>query len=255
MKKLFIIFSLLIISSNVFAGGRTYVRGHFRKDGAYVAPHYRTSPDGSFYNNWSTYGNINPYTGEFGKNLFPDKYKSHGYIKSSVPNFQLAPIPNEIGQTNRNNNKAITPDISSYSDINSPLPSEVGNWIEKNAQQKWPNDLSMQAYTMQTQKEGYLRLQSQKKSFSQVGIPDNIFTWCLNLSKKKWPEDFSMQAYTFENNLEGYLKLSHLFHLKNGKGCQRMYPRQFCSNLTKLGQMIFQCRHIQLKSKLTVFMN
>lgn len=39
------------------------VRGYFRKDGTYVAPHYRSRPDGNFYNNWSTKGNINPYTG------------------------------------------------------------------------------------------------------------------------------------------------------------------------------------------------
>ena len=36
------------------------VRGYTRKDGTYVRPHYRSRPDGNFYNNWSTYGNVNP---------------------------------------------------------------------------------------------------------------------------------------------------------------------------------------------------
>jgi len=42
------------------------VRGYFRKDGTYVAAHKRTAPDGNFNNNWSTQGNVNPYTGEAG---------------------------------------------------------------------------------------------------------------------------------------------------------------------------------------------
>ena len=43
------------------------VRGYFRKDGTYVAAHKRTSADNRFSNNWSTEGNVNPYTGEAGK--------------------------------------------------------------------------------------------------------------------------------------------------------------------------------------------
>jgi endonuclease YncB( thermonuclease family) len=42
------------------------VRGYFRKDGTYVAGHQRTAPDGNFSNNWSTEGNVNPYTGKVG---------------------------------------------------------------------------------------------------------------------------------------------------------------------------------------------
>jgi hypothetical protein len=46
-----------------------YVRGYYRLDGTYVRPHYRTRPDGYFWNNWSSYGNINPFTGERGYRL------------------------------------------------------------------------------------------------------------------------------------------------------------------------------------------
>ncbi|MBS7808856.1 hypothetical protein [Variovorax sp. PCZ-1] len=52
-------------------GGTVSVRGHFRKDGTYVAPHHRTAPDGNFQNNWRTQGNYNPYTGEDGKVVAP----------------------------------------------------------------------------------------------------------------------------------------------------------------------------------------
>jgi hypothetical protein len=43
-----------------------YVRGYYRSNGTYVQPHYRSNPDGNPYNNWSTYPNVNPYTGTMG---------------------------------------------------------------------------------------------------------------------------------------------------------------------------------------------
>ena len=58
---------LLIFS--VFAASASadvFVNGYFRSNGTYVQPHYRSSPDSNFYNNWSTYPNINPYTGRRG---------------------------------------------------------------------------------------------------------------------------------------------------------------------------------------------
>ena len=61
----------VIITSLVFAFSAPaiadqYVRGHVRSDGTYVAPHYRSSPDGRQWNNYSTQGNMNPYTGQQG---------------------------------------------------------------------------------------------------------------------------------------------------------------------------------------------
>ena len=51
--------------------GVVRVRGHFRSDGSYVEPHYRTTPDRSRSNNWGSKGNINPSTGKRGrKDLF-----------------------------------------------------------------------------------------------------------------------------------------------------------------------------------------
>lgn len=47
------------------------VHGYFRKNGTYVSPHHRSAPDRNFNNNWSTLGNINPYTGEEGKLSVP----------------------------------------------------------------------------------------------------------------------------------------------------------------------------------------
>ena len=48
-----------------------HVNGHFRSNGTYVAPHYRSDPDGNFNNNWSTYPNVNPHTGKRGTRRTP----------------------------------------------------------------------------------------------------------------------------------------------------------------------------------------
>ena len=43
-----------------------YVKGYVKRDGTYVAPHVRSSPNGQQWDNYSTKGNTNPYTGERG---------------------------------------------------------------------------------------------------------------------------------------------------------------------------------------------
>ncbi len=43
-----------------------HVDGHTTKTGTYVPAHYRTAPDHTKFNNWSTKGNVNPYTGKAG---------------------------------------------------------------------------------------------------------------------------------------------------------------------------------------------
>jgi hypothetical protein len=42
------------------------VAGHTTKRGTYVLPHRQTNPDHTRLNNWSTKGNVNPYTGKPG---------------------------------------------------------------------------------------------------------------------------------------------------------------------------------------------
>jgi hypothetical protein len=42
------------------------VKGYIKSNGTYVVPHYRSNPDSSKLNNWSTKGNYNIYTGKKG---------------------------------------------------------------------------------------------------------------------------------------------------------------------------------------------
>lgn len=54
----------VLISANVASAGN--VKGHIRNDGRYVQPHSRANPDQFRYNNYSSSGNYNPYTGKKG---------------------------------------------------------------------------------------------------------------------------------------------------------------------------------------------
>lgn len=60
-----VVLGLLLTTVPAFAQD-VYVQGYFRSDGTYVQPHYRSAPNSTTLDNWSTKGNINPYTGEAG---------------------------------------------------------------------------------------------------------------------------------------------------------------------------------------------
>lgn len=69
---------LVVIATAGSASADHYVRGHFRSNGSYVPGHMRSSPDSSFYNNYSTYGNFNPYTGSAGTRYYPSyRYQTY----------------------------------------------------------------------------------------------------------------------------------------------------------------------------------
>lgn len=52
------------------------VSGHVTKAGTYIAPSYRTAPNRSKTDNWSSKPNVNPYTGKQGTT---DPYKVPTY--------------------------------------------------------------------------------------------------------------------------------------------------------------------------------
>lgn len=62
--KLAITAALLALS--VSASADQFVNGYIKKDGTYVAPYVRSTPNNSQYDNYSTQGNVNPYTGQRG---------------------------------------------------------------------------------------------------------------------------------------------------------------------------------------------
>lgn len=88
MKKVLALAALataLVLSGNVYARGSGFgghssshssyskstrsdhaISGYTRRNGTYVHPSHATNPDATRNNNYSTKGNVNPYTGKEG---------------------------------------------------------------------------------------------------------------------------------------------------------------------------------------------
>lgn len=76
MRKAILFFAVLAASP--LASADTFVNGYTRSDGTYVQPHYRSSPNNTRIDNYSTRGNANPYTGKRGTQD-PYPAPSYGY--------------------------------------------------------------------------------------------------------------------------------------------------------------------------------
>ena len=69
MRKFMIMIGLVSVMGlnlNTAANALVLVDGYFKSNGTYVDSHYRTKPNNTVRDNWSTYGNTNPYTGQKG---------------------------------------------------------------------------------------------------------------------------------------------------------------------------------------------
>ena len=71
--KLLILLLFVLLLSTLTGGVDT--KGYYHSDGTYVQPHYRSTPDGNPYNNYSYPDNIDPYTGN------PDTHLNRYYFK------------------------------------------------------------------------------------------------------------------------------------------------------------------------------
>lgn len=81
MKKIVVALAML---AAVSAFADEYVQGYVRKDGTYVQPHYRSTPDSNTFNNYSTQGNTNPYTGQAGT-VNPYQYQAPQPVYQAQP--------------------------------------------------------------------------------------------------------------------------------------------------------------------------
>ena len=78
MLKKTVLFGLVALVSAASAFAQTYVRPYTRSDGTTVQGHYRTAPNNTILDNYSTRGNVNPYTGKPGT-VDPYKVPSTSY--------------------------------------------------------------------------------------------------------------------------------------------------------------------------------
>jgi len=80
MKLLIALLGLVMLIGTV--AHAEYVNGYTRSNGTYVQGYNRTSADSSLYNNYSTRGNTNPYTGRAGT-VNPNSYNRQTSYGSS----------------------------------------------------------------------------------------------------------------------------------------------------------------------------
>lgn len=59
------------------AQSSTYVHGYTRSNGTYVQGYYRTTPNSTRNDNYSTVGNVNPYTGAYGTKAGDNSYSTN----------------------------------------------------------------------------------------------------------------------------------------------------------------------------------
>jgi len=96
MRLLVLTVAALAVAST--ASAQVHVNGYTKRDGTYVAPHYRSSPDSNPYNNYSTRGNVNPYTGQAGTKNPSNSYGSSSYPANSNPYSSSSSQPNSSSQ-------------------------------------------------------------------------------------------------------------------------------------------------------------
>lgn len=60
------VLAIVLLAASASALADQYVQPHVRKDGTYVEGYNRSSPNSNLYDNYSSQGNSNPYTGQRG---------------------------------------------------------------------------------------------------------------------------------------------------------------------------------------------
>lgn len=76
MKKAIVILAVAAALTATTAIADEIVNGYMRKDGTYVQPHFRSSPNSTKIDNYSSQGNTNPYTRERGSQR--NEYNPYG---------------------------------------------------------------------------------------------------------------------------------------------------------------------------------
>ena len=129
-----------------------HVKGYYRKVGTYVRPHYRTAPNSTNRDNFSTRGNVNPYTGKPGW-ISPDN--SHPSISNRQSNA-------------RKNQKQYNTDLRS----NYNQPKKVG---------RYPN-----GYIYATTKINGQLWQNASQINVIRAVPENSFVRILDYENEFW---------------------------------------------------------------------
>ncbi len=153
---------ICLAGTSLFASTR--VNGYVKKDGTYVAPHYRSDVDGNFYNNWSTKGNVNPYTGELGTRVTPP---AGGYsLPPAITPRAYTGVPTRPSAYTFDSKLEINPTVSSSQVIQSN--KEQINVLERSVRTAVKNS-AIQSYQSELQSKETARMAERKAFWTQRG--------------------------------------------------------------------------------------
>jgi hypothetical protein len=142
---------LLFFSFSAFAQDDVWVNGYYKSDGTYIEGHYKTNPNQTVNDNYSTVGNLNPYTGEWGDkpretstliNIRPDIPACNTVNPIALPFKSSTYYYDKVGEADRIEedlrkhlksplNTAATPEMS-FSDAMNTLNDNKFNFKEYN---------------------------------------------------------------------------------------------------------------------------
>ncbi len=66
LRTFFLLITCFFLNNLSAQKSDVFVNGYLKNDGTYIQPHFRTTPNNSMFDNYSTKGNYNPYTGKPG---------------------------------------------------------------------------------------------------------------------------------------------------------------------------------------------
>lgn len=113
-------FLLLFFSISFYAQvnpNEVYVSGYYKSNGTYVEPHYRTSPNSTVNDNFSTIGNTNPHTGKAGwisRDNYPIYRAPSQSINSAREPFYIPEYEGEIERQRKLSERNMFPNGCSY---------------------------------------------------------------------------------------------------------------------------------------------
>ncbi|WP_298949383.1 hypothetical protein [uncultured Polaribacter sp.] len=204
MKKLlFGLILLILIPFTTIGQSRSssdvYVKGYVRKNGTVVPGHYRSAPNNTNRDNFSTKGNINPYTGK--KGYIKRDNKSSNYTSS-----QYSKKTNTVSYSGINTNLKPT-----YSNV-----SSKSNSYNKEKPFKAKDSIKYKYFYALEKRWLGLKKELTFPYFSGVGFSRNDIT--INIGIKTtgggmiMAKSGSMGVRSDDHNLRGTL----LFYLENG---------------------------------------
>lgn len=154
------------------------VRGYYRKDGTYVRPHKRSSPNSTKSDNWSTKGNVNPYTGKAGTKSVDD-YQSPS---SSSGSSGASGRGTHTGRTSRFGGYPSTPYIPQGP------PKAEGGWSDKKDVLDAPRV---------SRPEPAKAKKEPRATDETPAVDENSIVYCvIPLSEYHWREDCKMLSYS-----------------------------------------------------------